>query len=364
MNAVRIVELPVPAVDAAPTVEAHGWVEVVTQSLRAAVGHDDFVRPVETELRLYANQRTAHKQILLAVDGDGGPAGVLGYARIDLPVLDNTHLAEVEILVRPEARRHGVGTALWAELEARVRAAGRTVATTWTIHGQEAGADDPAVAARTGVGRLPGDDPGVRFAQNHGFGLEQTERQSTLAVPVDAALLDRLRADAEEVAGPAYRLVQWRDTTPERWLAPMAVLQARMSTDAPVAGLDWAEEAWDEQRVRDTDAENALGGGGYLLSGAEHVPSRELVAFTMIHYVPSQPEVAFQHNTLVRADHRGHRLGMLVKAANLQVLAGEVPSVRRVRTWNAGENRHMLAINETLGFAPACVEGAWQRRLG
>lgn len=83
----------------------------------------------------------------------------------------------------------------------------------------------------------------------------------------------------------------------------------------------------------------------------------------MIRQVPDLPEAAFQYNTIVRADHRGHRLGMLVKADNLRTLVEAYPRVRRLHTWNAGENRHMLAINEAMGFEVASVEGAWQRKL-
>ena len=62
--------------------------------------------------------------------------------------------------------------------------------------------------------------------------------------------------------------------------------------------------------------------------------------------------------------HRGHRLGMLVKAANLGGRRPGWPSVRSVLTWNASENQHMLSINIALGFRPAGYEGEWQKRLG
>jgi hypothetical protein len=39
------------------------------------------------------------------------------------------------------------------------------------------------------------------------------------------------------------------------------------------------------------------------------------------------------------------------------------PAARSVITWNASENRHMLAINISLGFKPAGFEGEWQKRL-
>ena len=73
--------------------------------------------------------------------------------------------------------------------------------------------------------------------------------------------------------------------------------------------------------------------------------------------------VGWQGDTLVHGDHRGHRLGMLVKVANLEAMAAERPSTRRVHTWNAGENQWMLAINVALGFRRVATEGAWQKRV-
>ena len=60
-------------------------------------------------------------------------------------------------------------------------------------------------------------------------------------------------------------------------------------------------------------------------------------------------------------EHRGHRLGMLMKAVNLQQLAGEHPEQSAVTTFNAEENRFMLDVNEALGFVPMGYEGAWRR---
>jgi hypothetical protein len=71
-----------------------------------------------------------------------------------------------------------------------------------------------------------------------------------------------------------------------------------------------------------------------------------------------------QQDTLVAGGHRGHRLGMLVKVANLRQAQERWPSVRSVLTWNASENQHMLSINIALGFKPAGYEGEWQKRLG
>jgi hypothetical protein len=66
---------------------------------------------------------------------------------------------------------------------------------------------------------------------------------------------------------------------------------------------------------------------------------------------------------LVRREDRGHRLGMLVKAANVERLIASTPQARRVHTWNADINSYMVAINEALGFQVARQETAWRLDL-
>ena len=52
----------------------------------------------------------------------------------------------------------------------------------------------------------------------------------------------------------------------------------------------------------------------------------------------------------MRREHRGHRLGTLVKVANLERLLDVAPEARRVHTWNADTNTYMVAINELDGL--------------
>jgi hypothetical protein len=66
-------------------------------------------------------------------------------------------------------------------------------------------------------------------------------------------------------------------------------------------------------------------------------------------------------DTLVLAEHRGHRLGMLLKAANLRALQATGSAPALVSTFNAEENRHMLDVNEAIGFRPVGHAGCWRR---
>lgn len=155
----------------------------------------------------------------------------------------------------------------------------------------------------------------------------------------------------------------WRDRCPDEWVDQLAVLVTRMSTDAPSGGVEIEEDPWDAGRVRVAEETAVESGRGSLTAAAVHVPTGTLAGFTELQFPLDRPEAAYQEDTLVLRDHRGHRLGQLVKAVNLQRLAEVRPDARRVHTWNAEENSYMLRINVALGFRPAGVCGVWTKTL-
>jgi hypothetical protein len=326
-------------------------------------GFDDLAFPAAEILVGLREQRYTARIPLVATHPDR-PREVVGTLFVRVPQVGNTHLTEGSLIVHPEHRHRGVGTALLTVAEARTRDLGRRLLILESDHTSEPALDDPdALTPPTGAGRIARDDPFARFAARHDLTLEQADRYSVLHLPVDPERLSALRDEAERKAWSDYRVVTWQGRCPDEWVDHYAVLQTRMSTDAPMGGLEIDEDPWDADRIRAGEATSAQAERGSLVTAAVHVATGTLVAFTELEFPLEAPEVVFQENTLVLREHRGHRLGQLVKAVNLELLAEVRPHARRVHTWNAEENSFMLRINVELGFRPTGVCGAWTKAL-
>ncbi|WP_256841023.1 GNAT family N-acetyltransferase [Ornithinimicrobium cryptoxanthini] len=299
------------------------------------------------------------RRVALVAQGPDGQ--VVAYVSAGLPLSDNTALAELELEFDPAVDVGSVGRALWERLAPMLRAEGRATAQLWSSHGGASGSG-PRVSPVTGVGTIASDAT-TDLLIDLGFVLEQVERYSVLDVAAVADRAIELLRRAAAQAGPDYRLHSWAGITPVELREQLAVLRARMSVDVPLAELDVEQEVWDAERVLHADQRVEQVGRLQLISAAEHVPTGALVAYTLLTQRLDLPEIAYQDDTLVHGDHRGHRLGMLVKAANVGALERLAPQVARIHTWNADENAHMLAINVELGFATKGAEGGWQLRL-
>jgi GNAT superfamily N-acetyltransferase len=250
-------------------------------------------------------------------------------------------VAVVDVAVHPGHRRRGIGTVL---LEEGLRLAGK--------HGR--------TEAITEVDEPGPDAPGRAFALRHGWSCDLLETRRDLLLPADEGRLSALEARARS-ASAGYDVVTWRDHTPDALLQDRAVLERRMSTDAPHGDLPVEEEHWDGDRIREYEATHVARGRTVLSAGA--VKDGRLVGFTDLQIPLAQPERAHQGGTLVLHEHRGHRLGALMKAAVLRELAADFPEVRRISTYNSDSNTPMVAVNETLGFRPAGQLSTWSLRL-
>jgi len=360
----RIVAVPVPSSlddDEAWPLRALAELDRVVND--ATWGHHDLAYPASESLAKLRDQQYTRRLHLVAV-GPDRPRDVLGAALLRLPRRGNTHLLEVDVLVHPDHVGRGIDDALLRAAQELALTDGRRVVILSSEHAREPAADDPeALVAPTGSGRISRADPGARLAERSGYTLEQAERYSVLPLPVAPERLAELREAAAAAAGADYRTLTWTDRCPDAWVEGLARLESLMNTDAPVAGLKIVEDPWDAARIRAAETATAQAGRGSLTTAVEHVPTRTLAAFTTMEYPRASPELVFQHDTLVVREHRGRRLGLLVKTVNLEQLAALRPGARRLHTWNAEENAHMLAINIALGFEPAGVYGMWQKSL-
>ncbi|TXK17015.1 GNAT family N-acetyltransferase [Homoserinibacter sp. GY 40078] len=319
-----------------------------------AYGTPDVGHSVGHLQRYWADPNEHSRLLGVRIDGR-----IVAYALASALIADPS-ASWLETRVLPEHRGRGIGTALADAAEAEARALGSTHAVAYVPSADAAG---DTVAPSSGVGALPAHNPEVRFLIARGYELEQVVRASRLELPVDPVALPEQLGAADRHAGDDYRAVSWVGVTPEEWRDDLAVLHTRMSTDAPQSGLGEPEDVWTAARIAEDDAASVRAGLAPVTAGAVHVPSGRLIAYTQLIPPIDVTRPIEQHDTLVLREHRGHGLGMLVKLANLELLAQVRPGHPSILTWNAEENTHMLAVNERIGFERMGGEGAWRREL-
>lgn len=320
----------------------------------AGFGTDELNYSAEELLPGWVNLEYGPKRLFLA-RADGR---IVGRAVFETQADAQSDYVWLSVQVHPDWRRRGIGTALADHLEALAADEGRTTQVVYTVSPDAPG---PRLEAPTGFGSIPAENPEVRFLVGRGYRLEQIERGSRLPLSDDVTQLTRHFEFAAAVAGADYALHYWIDRSPVRWREDVALMYTRMSTDAPTAGIQEPEDVWSVDRlVKHEDAE-ASSPRTTLTAAVEHRPTGRLAGFTELSVPAELDRPVAQEDTLVLKEHRGHRLGLLLKAANLLHLARERPGHPSVITFNAEENRPMLDVNEAVGFVPMGYEGAWKR---
>ncbi|MET0864259.1 MAG: GNAT family N-acetyltransferase [Nakamurella sp.] len=344
-----------PSIDSPNAGDFIEMVAVRNKIEATTVGTDALGCTPEELLPVYRSQEFEPKRIFVArVAGR-----IVGRAILSWSIADGTTSSWVSAEVLPEHRDRGIGSALFHHVEELALGSGRPVLQSEVMHtGTEGG---ERIASPTGIGDLPADDPGVRFLLRRGYRLEQTERLSFLDLPLDPGKLERRLQAAQRAAGPEYALVDWSGPTPPERREDMMTLLTRMSTDAPFAGLEMDEEPWTPERLANNDRAVTEGGGVRLTMTVEHLPTGRIVGFNELVLPKDRSRPVQQQDTLVLAEHRGHRLGMVMKLANLRELATVEPRAQLVVTFNAEENRHMLSVNEAIGFRAAGKAGCWRK---
>jgi GNAT superfamily N-acetyltransferase len=282
---------------------------------------------------------------------------VVGRTCVDIPFDEGSRSAYWQIELLREYWGRGIGTAALPLVERTAREHGRTLLQSWAQHTEED--DVERVASPTGYGTLPVDHA-ARFYLRHGYELGQIERKSGLDLNGSRPLVERLLAEARP---DGYSLVSWTLPTPAEYAEDYARMKSRMSTDVPAGEMEFDEEAWDVDRVARHDRNWLDGGHTMLITAARHDATGQLVAFTELSVGEDKTGPTGQVDTLVLREHRGRRLGQWIKCANLLAWQDFAPESPKTITYNAEENRHMLDVNEAMGFAPIAYIGAWKRTI-
>jgi len=334
---VHIVSLDPAAVTDADIADLHALVAAAA----AADRPNDPVPPAaDLAARLRGSERPDRRLVYLVARTDAGPAG---YASIWLSLLDNLKMGLGDVRVHPDQRRRGIGTALLRAVAAELTAGGRTIL----------------------LGETDAGGPGDGFARAAGGRIVETDRLSLLRLAdVDWAAV-RAAATASH---PGYRLVSTTGRTPDHLLGSYARAKTAMN-DAPHGETDLEDFVFTADRLR-AEETSVLDLGELRVLFAVHEATGEVAGFSETR-VGRQPERAQQMDTAVVPAHRGSGLGLWMKSAMLLRLRAERPEVAELITGNSTGNRHMLAINERLGFRPWQEINGWQaevpevaRRLG
>lgn len=294
--------------------------------------------------RAIANGGFGAKRFVLAV-ADDGEGRAVGCSMLGLPLRDNTGTVEAELHVVPDRRRGGVGRALALHAERLARSEGRT-----TIAG---GYEEP----------LDDHRGGGAFAAALGYRPVLSELRRELRLPIGQRALADLEASCSPFAD-GYGVVTWQDRNPEELVEGRLELERTMSRDAPHGDLEHEPQKWDEERLRGGEATVEAMGVTTFFAGAIRSVTGELVAYTAIAVQRDAPENGDQLATIVLGRERGHRLGMLVKIANLRQVIERSPLTRRIQTWNGETNTHMTRVNDELGFVVTARAVVVQKRLG
>jgi len=315
----------------------------------AAVANDipDFPTPSWTQFEagLRVPWPGADDHHWIARDGDD----VVGYLKIELPTLDNVETSFVEMTVRPEHRRRGIGRALFEHTVAFLRECGRK-----RLMG---------MTPTTLPGGPPRDPGPSAFAAVMGMqnALDDVRRRLDLET-VNSGEIDAMLAEAR-AASAGYSLARWRNIVPERYIVDVARLDSDFMNEAPMGDLVLEAENVDPARIRAAEAARVKLGRTLISTVAVHDATGRVVAMSDLARQADHVEHVGQGITLVDPAHRGHRLGLLTKIENLRYAMAELPGMRYIDTWNAAVNDHMIAINERMGFRAVDAWPNWQMEI-
>lgn len=298
--------------------------DAVDYSSWYAVYADAYTRPfdapwLEAEKRVNLTDDDYGTKVAVAARHDGR---IVAGGAVVMPLKDNVRLAYVDLFTHPEHRRRGHGAAVLDAITAVARRHGRYrlfLEATW------------AVDEQTG--------PGHDFLLARGSMVDLVDAVRSLHLPATVPTAP---------VAEGYVLHTWRGPCPDGWIEEYADLRRRMNAEAPSGDVGLEPEYWDAERVR-RDEDDATRSGRLMQVTVAQSATGSLVGHTQLS-IPSDSVEVYQWDTLVLGEHRGHGLGLTLKAENMRAAADLIEGRSRIMTYNAASNAHMIAVNEALGF--------------
>lgn len=286
----------------------------------------------------YTHDDRPYDAMWLARDDDDDD--VVGMASVELPRWDNEHLALAFCSVHPAAWGRGIGTALLDEQSEFCRNAGRSLMLTFCNRGT----------------------PGNRLLTTYGFEVGQATAQRRL-YPRELDY-DHIRSLVDDAAGKAgdYELIRLDGPAPEEWL-PALVSLFEAINDAPSDDMAITPDVFSVDRIRAFEAAMAKRRQHLYRLMARHRRTGDWAGHSILCVDELRPGVAMQEDTTVVSQHRGHRLGMWLKATMLLWMRELGLDLVTIDTWNAESNDHMIGINEQLNYKIVARIFAYQKTV-
>jgi GNAT superfamily N-acetyltransferase len=275
---------------------------------------------------------------------------LLGHTRLTFFTDENRELAMLRFgAVHPDHRGRGVGTALLDHAERVSAEHGRTTVLTGAPVYWDGG------PAR--------DEDFARLLEDRGYtkALTTVNRRS----PVDPLGPER-EAEAYEkalaAAGDAYEVRQWVGPVPDDLLDTMCRMETMIINEIPLGEIEMEVEHMTPEKLRAREAVYAAE-GRVIVNSVALDRDGEIVAWTEVGVDEGDYRDAHQAITIVDPNHRGHRLGLLLKLANLRLIRERFPHVEHIWTDNADVNAPMIAINELLNYTTFDANAEYQRKV-
>lgn len=278
------------------------------------------------------------ERVLVARDDQERP---LGFAELEMPEQENRGLVLFDLAVEPERRRHGIGSALLDAIVAVSADVGRDLLMSVAWQGSA----------------------GTTFLKRHDFAQASVAAQRRLHPRSSPPRADdaALREDAR-AASADYDLVRVAGPLPQEMLERILGTVEAIN-DAPLDDLELEDENFTVERLRRYDAAQLSRRHRLYRVIALHRTDGSPAGHSVVAVDGFRPYHGEQHDTSVRREHRGHRLGLRLKLEMLAWLREAEPQLRQIDTWNQESNTHMTAVNDAIGCTVVGREEQFQRHV-